>query len=65
MGILADVEVEELLDLVSVELEGGLVFGHASVGNEAIDATLGCDDSVDGCLDTSFVGHVGLEEEEV
>ncbi len=65
MGILANVEVEELLELVSVELEGGLVFGHACVRNEAIDATLGCDDGVDGCLDTGFDGHVRLEEEEV
>ena len=57
--------MEEVIKLGAGEGEGGLVVGDACVGDEAVDAAVGGDDGVDGCLDLGLNRYVCLEEEEV
>ncbi len=59
-----DIQLEEALDLVEAEVEGGLVLCCAGVGDHAVEAALFGDDLVEGSLDAGFGGDVGLDEGE-
>lgn len=61
----ANIEIEKLLEFPSIELEGRLMFGHACIGDEAIDSTLLGDDGVHGLSDLVLNRHVGLNEAEI
>ena len=60
-----DVQVEEFVELSTVELQSRLVLGHAGVGNETVNAARLLHDLVDGVLDALFGGHIGLDVLEV
>lgn len=57
-----DVELEQPLDLVEGEVEGGLVLGGAGVGHHAVEAALGGHDGVEGRLHALLLGHVAVLE---
>ena len=61
----ANIEIEKLLEFRSIELQGRLVFGHACIGDKAIDSTLLGDDGVHRLSDLVLNRHVGLDEVEV
>lgn len=60
-----DVELEEPVELLGREVQGGLVLGGAGVGDHAVEATLGRDDGVERALDALDGRHVAVLELEL
>ena len=56
-----DVEVEEIVKLGACEVESRLVFGHACVGDEAVQGTTFGYYRVEGGGNGSFVSHIAVE----
>ena len=61
----AHIKVEQLLELGALELQSGLVLGHAGIGDHAVNTTGLLHNLVDGLLDALFGCDIGLDELEV
>jgi hypothetical protein len=55
------IQVKQLLELWSLEIECGLMLGHARIGNKAINTASFIDNGVYRFLNALFVGDVGLD----
>lgn len=60
-----DIEVKNLFQFGTIELESRLVLGHTSVGYQTIDSTCLLYHLVDSFLHTFLRGHVGLNIVEI